>query len=60
MYSFLFTQVFSIINKSKDITKSVFLAWPENVRKQLEVTCNEEATHMIHPQWIYVKIMPRK
>ena len=51
MYTFLFTQVFSFVNMSKKITKSVFLAWPEeNIRKQLEVNYNEEATYVIHTQ----------
>ena len=40
---------------STKITKSIFLAYPENIRKQVEVTYNEEATHVAHAQCILCK-----
>ena len=44
-----------VVKMSKKITKSGFLAWPEDLRKQLEVKYNEEETHVIHAQCILCK-----
>ena len=47
--------MFSFLNPSKKITKWAFLAWPENIRKQPQITHNEEAAHVIHIQCIVFK-----